>query len=314
MEVLGYLAGIRTPLLEQVFSLITRFGEETVAVLLICTVFWCIDKKLGYGIGLSMFFSGLLVQGLKIGFRVDRPWILHPDFKPAKSAIAAATGYSFPSGHTQTATSVFVTLGCRIRQAGWKAALFFIPVAVGFSRMFLGVHTLQDVLTSLLLSTFISLIVVKLLMEKESPILDLWISGILGLASLIVMIFAGALHRSGMLEVAYMADSFKTAGSGLGFAIGYVVEKRWIRFSVKTEKMWMQPLKVIFGACGLLIIKTGLKAVLGDGAMANGFRYCLLIVWVLVIWPLMIRRFFRSRQPVGGAGGYGGQDGPGVQV
>ena len=52
-------------------------------------------KKLAYTIGLTYFFSGLLVQGLKITFRIPRPWVLDPDFQAVPSAVPGATGLLF---------------------------------------------------------------------------------------------------------------------------------------------------------------------------------------------------------------------------
>ena len=48
-------------------------------------------------------FGTLANQFLKILCRVPRPWVLDPGFTIVESARAAATGYSFPSGHTQNA-------------------------------------------------------------------------------------------------------------------------------------------------------------------------------------------------------------------
>ena len=56
-----------------------------------------------------LFASGLLLQNLKITFRLSGP-VLNPEFQAVESAIPAATGYSFPSGHTQTATALYSSL------------------------------------------------------------------------------------------------------------------------------------------------------------------------------------------------------------
>ncbi|MCL1997954.1 MAG: phosphatase PAP2 family protein [Turicibacter sp.] len=103
MELLWFLEGLRTPFWDAVFSQITTLGEETILIVVFCLVFWCVNKKAGYVLGTSFFLSALAVQGLKTVFRVPRPWVSYPDFLPVGYAIDAATGYSFPSGHTQNA-------------------------------------------------------------------------------------------------------------------------------------------------------------------------------------------------------------------
>ena len=70
--------------------------------------------------------------------------MLDPDFSIVESARAGATGYSFPSGHTQNAFSSFGCLGMWAK-GGWRALCFAIVVLIGFSRMYLGVHTPLDV-------------------------------------------------------------------------------------------------------------------------------------------------------------------------
>ena len=100
MSFLWTLSGIRTPLLDTIYQLITFLAQELVIIAVICALYWCIDKKLAVQIGFNYLCAGLLVQSLKITFRIPRPWVLDPEFKAVESAIPAATGYSFPSGHT----------------------------------------------------------------------------------------------------------------------------------------------------------------------------------------------------------------------
>jgi len=56
---------IRTPFLDSLIGLLTRLGEETIGIVLLCLIFWCISKKIGYIMGVVFFLSGLTVQGMK---------------------------------------------------------------------------------------------------------------------------------------------------------------------------------------------------------------------------------------------------------
>ncbi|MDR0464059.1 MAG: phosphatase PAP2 family protein, partial [Treponema sp.] len=167
MEFLRMLESIRSPFLDTVFGLITRLGEETIAIVVLCAIFWCISKRAAYGIGIAYFLSGLTVQGMKIIFRIERPWIADPTLNPVHSALDHATGYSFPSGHTQSATALLGALGAQVKQTPVKVTLFLFAVLVAFSRMYLGVHTPLDVTVSLLVTLLLVFLAVKFFTGAE---------------------------------------------------------------------------------------------------------------------------------------------------
>ena len=157
MDFLRLLAEYRNPSATALFQVFTWLGEELFVVAVLCMLYWCVHKGLAYRLCLVYFISGLAVQVLKITFRIDRPWMLDPDFLPVQSAMATATGYSFPSGHTQSATALFGSLLFLAAGRQWKcsrqkaAACFLCAAAiaaVGLSRMYLGVHTPKDVMVS----------------------------------------------------------------------------------------------------------------------------------------------------------------------
>ncbi len=102
--------------------------------------FWCSNKSLAYKLDFLIFVRSCY-QGLKITFRIPRPWILDFSFEPVKSAVPGATGYSFPSGHTQSGTAFFTTLAFQCRRTGLRLLCIFAFFLIGFSRMYLGVHT-----------------------------------------------------------------------------------------------------------------------------------------------------------------------------
>ena len=293
MELLRLIEGMRSPFFDAVFGLITRLGEETVGVVLLCLVFWCISKRVAYVLGISFFLSSLTVQGMKICFRIDRPWILDPALRPVQSALDNSTGYSFPSGHTQSATAIFGALGVQIKKKPVKILCFLVPLLVAFSRMYLGVHTLTDVAASLLISFLLILLTVKVLSRGEADKkMDFFVSLFVVLYAAVVIIIAVVLRSSGTIEQKYVADCIKAAGAGVGFAAGMFIERAYINFSVKSKNIFFQAIKYILGIAGVLAIQEGLKPVIGSGLGADMFRYFLMLMWVTVLYPLVIKRFF----------------------
>lgn len=304
MSFLALLESIRTPVLTAVMSAVTRLGHELLPIAIICIFYWCVNKKLAYKAGFSFFFSGLTVQTLKITFRIDRPWILDPDFKPVESAIEEATGYSFPSGHTQAATSLFSTLALFFKKWYVKLACVLIFLLVGFSRMYLGVHTPLDVLVSMGVTLFFS-IAVFVIIDKiyDTRRYDAALSIVMAVISLAVMIYAALLMHNGTIEYKYASDCCKSGGAGLAFAIGFFLERRYINFDTKARNVGIQILKFAVGIALALAAKSALKPLfalfLTDGVPAligDAMRYFVLVIWIIAVYPAIFKKVGAKKQ------------------
>lgn len=286
MEFLHSLANIRTPFGTALFQGITLFGEEAIIVCLLCALYWCRNKQLAYGVGMAFFLSAAVVQGLKITFRIDRPWLLDPTFVPVASALEASTGYSFPSGHTQCAAALYGYLGVSCRRWYGRAALFALVLLVGFSRMYLGVHTPADVGASLLVT---ALIIACVYFCFRAGVSDAWLAGIVAALGAAVLVYALALYGAGVIEMHYASDCCKAAGGCLGCAVGLLWERRGIRFSERAP-LWQQTVKFLVGMAGVVGIRWGLKALLGASLLVDTLRYGLIALWVLALYPFLFQK------------------------
>ena len=291
MSFLWFLSDLRSPARDFLFQKITTLGQEIFVMAVICWLYWCVEKKLAYILGFSYFTSGLLVQALKISFRVPRPWDLDPSFKAVESAIPAATGYSFPSGHTQSITALMGTLALGARKK-WQAVLCVLIIfLVGFSRMYLGVHTPLDVSVGFLLSV-ISVLFCWYLFNKKQFIWDrpVTLSVILGIASILVCVYSLILYSSDVIDISYSRDCLKAAGAGCAFAIGFYVENTRIRFETAGD-LKTRILRFLIGAVVALLLLKGLKPLIGTSLAASFIRYFLAVLWVLMVYPLLFVRF-----------------------
>ena len=247
--------------------------------------------------GVAFFLSSLTVQGMKILFRIDRPWVLDAAFEPVAGAKDTATGYSFPSGHTQNATALYGSLGAQVKQKPWKILLFFIPVLVGYSRMYLGVHTLQDVVVSLVITFLLIWVAVKIFSSDGSDKKkELIISLVIILYAVIVIVIATVLYSNGKIEERYIADCLKAAGAGIGFAVGMYIERVYIKFSVKSKNILWHAIKFVIGIVVVIGLQEGLKPIIGTGLIANMIRYIIVLSWITVFFPLIIKRFFSVKE------------------
>ena len=288
MEFLRFLAQYRTPLGDALFQAVTWFGEETLVLVVICWLYWCKDKKLAYTIGLTYFFSGLLVQGLKITFRIPRPWVLDPDFQAVPSAVPGATGYSFPSGHTQSGTALYASLALSSSKIWQKSLCVLLFLAIGFSRMYLGCHTPQDVLTAMALSLLCSLLAYRFLYRRpDSFARSGRISCLLTVCAVFLLLYTAWLYARGTLSLDHAADCAKASGAGLGFALGFYLENRWIRFSTDSPSPL---LRLLLGLLAALALLEGLKPLLGASLMAGAVRYFLAVLWILALYPFLFSK------------------------
>ena len=298
MSFLYFLEGIRTSFLDTFFSLVTHLGEETVFLVLAILFFWCINKREGYYILLVGLFGTVINQALKLVFKIPRPWVLDPDFTIVESARAEATGYSFPSGHTQNIAGTFGAIALYNRRKWVYAVCLSIIVLVAFSRMYLGVHTPKDVLVSLGVALALTLLLRPVFADENKLTKFMPFIVIAGVVmSLGLLLFVLLLPTEGVDPV-NLASGLKNACTLLGCTAGlvlvYFVDFRFIHF--KTEGVWYsQAIKLVVGLLVVLGIKAGLSspltALFGNEYVARSVRYFLIVAFAGAVWPLTFNFF-----------------------
>ena len=135
MEFLYFLEGIRIPVLNEFMLAITYLGDEIAFLVTAMILFWCVDKRQGYYVLSVGFFGTLANQFLKITCRVPRPWVQDPEFTILEQAREAATGYSFPSGHSQSGVGTFGAIAYTTENKLTKWLCVAVAVLVPLSRM-----------------------------------------------------------------------------------------------------------------------------------------------------------------------------------
>ena len=297
MEFLYLLEGIRNPVLDVFFSLVTHLGNETLFIAIAIAVFWCVNKRTGYYLLTVGFFGTLLNQFLKLVCRVPRPWVRDPEFTIVESARAEATGYSFPSGHTQSITGSMGCLARASKRVSTRVVCILLITLTAFSRMYLGVHTPADVCTSLVIGAVLVFALYPLFERCEkNPGVMYAVVGVLTACSLAYLLFVEFYAWPADMDPHNLESGIKNGytlfGCGLGMLVSFFVENRYIRFDEKAT--WQgQVLKLVLGFAIVLGIKAGFKPVLEaflPAMPARAVRYFIMVVFAACIWPLSFKK------------------------
>ncbi len=295
MDILYFFAELRSDLLTKIMLFLTEFGEETIFMVVAMICLWCINKYWGYYLLAVGFLGTQINQFLKTTFRVPRPWVKDPNFEAVPEALSAAGGYSFPSGHTQSAVGTFGALARWTKNLWLRILGIALCIIVPVTRMYLGVHTLQDVAVSIgigLILIFGIYPIIKRSIEKPQLMRTLlWV--MLGLSVLLTVYMALIYDGTKNLESG-LKNAVKMLGCIGGFIIVYELDTRFIRYETG-GCWWVQLLKLIPGLALALGLKELVYLALGflPGTLGmlicRGVAYFLLVLFAGVIWPMTFK-------------------------
>ena len=223
-------------------SEMTYLGESGTVLVIMAIIYWGISKRFGTFLLMGWSANRLVNGFLKITVCAYRPWIRDARILPFGDAIVTATGYSFPSGHTTNAASVYGGgMLWKPFPKGLRLMLGLMVVLVGFSRPYLGVHTPQDVLCGMFIGLTVMWLILKLTQWIEKHPERDWMVAAGGLVPVIaVAVYAACKSYPADYDTAgnllvdgrKMAnDTFKCVGWSSAFLIGWLLERRFVGFS-----------------------------------------------------------------------------------
>jgi undecaprenyl-diphosphatase len=285
----------------------TWLGELNTAIVIMAILYWCVSKE--FGAYLLMGWSGnRLVNGmLKVTVCAYRPWIRDARIVPYGDSITTATGYSFPSGHTMNAASVYG--GAAVRKdipVVLRVVLGLIVLLVAFSRIYLGVHTPQDVLVGAVVGPLVMFLTVKLMQWlQRHPEKDLLVVCIGVGLGILVAIYAAVkpypIDRDAagkvLVDGAKMAnDTFKGVGWCVAFLTGWILERRFVLFSTDIPMM-KRVTRLVLGLLSYyavsLIVVPWLKNMI-PGAPGTFISCYLQMFYISFIFPWSMKHFEKA--------------------
>ncbi|MFQ6012509.1 MAG: phosphatase PAP2 family protein [Thermoplasmata archaeon] len=200
-----------SPFLDALFVLITSTGGILFFLAAVVLIYWLWDKRLGLFLSLLLLVSGAVNGYLKALFGMPRP-------SPAFHTPSPLTSNGFPSGHAQTSTAFWSGIAL-VSRGAWIPVAVLVAALVAFSRVYLGVHFIGDVLGGVALGLGLG---VAAYVGFRAPLWGrLGVRAKLLLAGLLPAILGGVLTLLG--EAASLNWGLLT-----GLSVGYVLEGEWV--------------------------------------------------------------------------------------
>ena len=290
-------------ILTPMFELFSNFFLTFVLVIPL-VIYWCINKRDGFYLLVTYGISKLMNRLLKLTFCVYRPWIKDPRIIPVEDAMKSAGGYSFPSGHTMTATPIYgglaVLYGKKSSAITWLCAFLIFMTAL--SRNYLGVHTPQDVIVGIVFGLFSIYITSKVFEyvsknpEKENLVL---------LIGLIICALSVIYLKLKSYPIDYdvngkiivnpegnVASSFSEIGAMVGIIAGRYVDKIFIKFSV-VKPNFKNIIFIVVGVAIFCVIDfySGNFLKKFCGAELRRFARCfMMFFFAIAVWPFVLKK------------------------
>ncbi len=265
---------------------------SNLAIYLLLPVFlyWCISKRGGLLLMLSLYLGSFAYNILKLTFCIARPFVRDARIVP----LHKESGYSFPSGHAAISSSVFGSIAVLTRK---KSALFSwicgaVIALVALSRMYHGVHTPQDVIAGIA-TGLLCVWAASVLIEREN-VMTVLLPVICAAGLAYTSIRSGCDDSTPFVSVARW--TFFYGGTLFGFVAGHYVERKYINFHATGLNLKGIALGVIGCVVYYLADFVYLRSFIAEAApfitsegayFAAGF---VLTFYAVALWPLVIKK------------------------
>lgn len=288
-SILFFFRDISNPVLDKIFTIITMLGEQYFIIAVISLVYWNISKRYGFILSFSFLVSVASSEILKLLFHTKRPFEVLENLYPVR--METALGYSFPSGHTQAATSFFVTGSLFYKKINLFISALVISALVAISRLYLRVHWLIDVIGGLAIGFIISIIMYFILDEisknAKRRSLFVLVFFIITSMALIVLNIVELIRGWGDIKI---ESTYKILSVFGGCSLGFFLEDKIVKFSNKNSFI-KKTIVFILGIGTTLFFMIVLKKVFPDKYLFDTIRYFFIGVWITFLYPLLCLNF-----------------------
>ncbi len=270
-------------------SQLSMFGEELLMIVIMGFFYWVYDKEFGKFIGMNFLVANVwnpmiknIAMRLRPYFCSDRIDLLRLIDTKADKFDVAAQGYSFPSGHSSGAATVYGSAALCLKKKWATVLAFLLPLLVGVSRVVVGAHFPTDVLAGWTLGALVIFFIPWL----QKKIKNRWV-------------FYGVIVLTALPGFFYCtsSDYFSAFGMLIGFLLAEPFEEKYVRFE-NTRSPIRAVLRIVGGGAVYFALNTILKLpfpkeVLDAGDftahLIRSGRYAVVIFVVIAVYPMLFR-------------------------
>ena len=271
-QILVFFENIRTDFLTVFFTTITMMAEHLFLVLLLAILYWVVDKRKSRRLAWFMLFNGVFNGVMKSIVNMPRPFDKGV-VKPIR--METATGSSFPSGHTQTATSFWMGSMFILKTKSTIVLGSIMIILTALSRLYLGVHWPMDVVAAIVFGVIFTYFA-HLLIDEEGKFTAFHVI-VSSMLCLVVLIFN------------VETDLSKAVAALWGLCLGSYLEEKYIQFEVKGSRRY-QMTKIVIGIIGILVIYIGMSKLFPAIKVMSMIKYALVIIWIMAGAPYLFNK------------------------
>ena len=293
-----FFQNIETIFLDTTSEIITVFGESPIPLLITIFIYWCWDKKKGFVVVNSLMSAMMSMQILKAIFRIPRPFMKYPELIQGKRQ-QTATGFSFPSGHSTTASSFYGGLCYSFKQKWIRTLSIALIVLVPISRLYLGVHWPMDILVGTLIglvSAFALGRVFEKLYRNEKAFMIYTI--LFALVTLLIALPLAIIMDVNTLNYATLAEFKATtlyraihnlmqnSAIAAGIFAGMALDRKTLKF-VPAQSAKTRILSLVAGLLMLAVVALALTAIPVAKYTFEFLTLAFVGIWVTYLFPLI---------------------------
>jgi membrane-associated phospholipid phosphatase len=291
----------------QVFSFL---GTQNAYILVMSWLYWCINSQLGIRVGISLLLSNGLNTAFKWIFHSPRPYWINPNLK----AFAIESSFGIPSGHAMVSTSAWGRIAMWVKKPWVTLVIAIMLFLIGFSRLYLGVHFLSDVVAGwllgislLILLSYIEKPIAKWLNKQKMSIIILY-AFFTSISIIIFFILLKVPFSHWQIPESWISNSQTTAPGSLiePFKIKDIILLSGTWFGIITGYFWIKKIgnfnqrgspiqlviRFLLGFFGITILVFGLYAILPETETWLAFiliylQYFLVSLWIVALAPML---------------------------